>query len=397
MGRTRLLIIFYDNDVNKMIMKNEIKIKKITVGLVISQLSFGGAERQLYELAVGLIKNRDYNPLVICYSSYRQPNGLMLEKKGVHVIYLDIKLNYLSKLAWIKKQLLENNCQIAYAFLNPTNIYCWLACLGTNIRFIASVRGLPKLNLPLYLGLRAALAGSVRIIANSESGKQWAIDNYKVDPKKTVTIANSVRPINFGPRVNVSLRKELGIPNDDIVIGLVSNMKAQKCPELMLEIANELLKKDKNIHFIWIGDGPLLSKILAKYNMFPEKIKRLIHFIGSKNNPEDWYSVFNIFMLTSKWEGLSNSLMEAMSIGLPCVCSKVPGIVDSIQNYQTGILVPNNKTEWVKALHSLVRNPELANSIGQNARQEMLNYSSLKLVNKTSGVFEQVLTQTGMR
>lgn len=384
-------------DMGEVIMQPSVEDRKIIIGLVISQLSIGGAERQIYELAVGLERTCVYRPVVICYSNYRHPNGLLLEREGIHVVYPDAPLNYVSKLAWIRKQLLDNHCRIAYAFLNPTNIYCWLACVGTNIGFIASVRGLPSLNLPLRLGLKAALAGSDWIIANSESGKQWVVDSYKADPQKIAVIANAVRPINYDPEVNNSLRIELGITNNDTVIGLVSNMKAQKRPGFMLEVATEILKDNKNVHFVWVGDGPLYSEILIKYGLLPANIRQFIHFVGAKDNSEDWFSVFNVYMLISEWEGLSNSLMEAMSLGLPCICSDVPGIVDIIQNKQTGILVLNKKFDWLKALDDVVRNPELARYVGQNARREMVSFSPLVLAEKTSVVFDQVLAKKRTR
>ena len=77
------------------------------VGIVIGHLTIGGAERQIYELAVGLSKTCDYEPVVICYSDLRNPFGPKLEKEGVRVVYLTSPRNYISKLTWIRKQLLE--------------------------------------------------------------------------------------------------------------------------------------------------------------------------------------------------------------------------------------------------------------------------------------------------
>ena len=363
------------------------------VGIVIGHLTIGGAERQVYELAVGLTKTCAYEPVVICYSNFRNPFGSKLEKEGVKVVYLNSSQNYLSKLAWIRKQLIENDCQIAYAFLPQTNVYCWLACMSTGIAFIASVRGIPHLNLLFGLGLNAAFAGSDIIIANSESGKKWAVKKHKADPKKIVTIVNAVRHINFDPSARKILRIELGIEPHEIVIGLVSNIKEAKCPDFMLEIASDFLKVAKDIHFIWVGDGSLYTDILRRYHALPSTIQSKIHFVGAKENIGDWFSVFNIFMLISEGEGLPNALMEAMSLGLPCICSDVPGIVDVINNYQTGILVPNNKEGWISSLSNLVQNKELSRFVGENAKNEMLKYSPQMLVANTTAIFNEILSK----
>ena len=359
----------------------------IRIAIVIGHLTYGGAERQVYELAVGLRQFTSYQPMVLCYSPFLHPFGERLIAEGIQVNHLDRKVNHLAKLNWIRKQLINHQCKIVYAFLNTANINCWLASLNLKIKLITSVRGLPTLSPLLNLGLRLSFRGSHKIIANSESGKQWAVVTKGAHPEKIVVIPNAVRKYQRRELNGVKLRHRLNIPINDVVIGTIARLDYPKRPELLLDIANKFLDQRTNVHFVWAGNGSQSTKVKEKLSQYYPDKKLKIHFLDPIENIDEYLSLFDIFYLISDREGLSNSLMEAMSVGLPCVCSASPGNTDIINNYNDGILVSNECNAWVDALVDLMNKPDLAYRLGANAAKQMASFTTELYSKNTAAVF----------
>jgi glycosyltransferase involved in cell wall biosynthesis len=121
------------------------------------------------------------------------------------------------------------------------------------------------------------------------------------------------------------------------------------------------------------GEDKMVIDLIKKYST-NDKVK----FCGSVPNKEVFYlfSTAQIFVLLSDYEGLSQSLLEAMACGLVPVCSNMKsGIPELITNNQTGIIVENRTSEFIKAIRRLKEEPALCMEISKNARQKVLSYS----------------------
>ncbi|MDT2882277.1 MULTISPECIES: glycosyltransferase [Lactococcus] len=157
---------------------------------------------------------------------------------------------------------------------------------------------------------------------NTSEGEKNSALSYKIDKNnKFEVIYNGLPNINFPNRMDI--RKELEISNNVYLFGNTSRLNHQKNPDLFLKIAHEVIKRDKNIHFIWIGNGSLESEIKDKvvnYNICDN-----FHLIGYKENSEILVSGFDAFLSTSNGESFGYSAVEALRAGVPVLLSNVMG------------------------------------------------------------------------
>lgn len=129
-----------------------------------------------------------------------------------------------------------------------------------------------------------------------------------------------------------------------------------------------------------VGDGPLreeLTQLRDSLGMTSDEV----HFTGRLDDPSDVLKASDLFVLPSRAEGMSNSLLEAMATGLPCVVSAIGGNVDLIQPDLTGRLVAGSSPEaWAEAILGVYRNPEAARRWGRSAREKVEREYSIDAV-----------------
>lgn len=122
------------------------------------------------------------------------------------------------------------------------------------------------------------------------------------------------------------------------------------------------------------------------------RVSSRIHFVGAKVDVGAWLSLFDVFVLTSAWEGLPGALMEAMSSGLPCLATDVPGTRDLVVHEKNALLAGFQRDAFVRELQRLLSSTALQAQLGENAKREMqVNYNYEKLTQRTVEVFRSVL------
>jgi glycosyltransferase involved in cell wall biosynthesis len=97
-----------------------------------------------------------------------------------------------------------------------------------------------------------------------------------------------------------------------------------------------------------------------------------VHFIGHQAEPEPYYEVMDVFALTSRSEGMPQTIMEAFAAGVPVVASRVGGIPEMVEDDRSGLLFTAGDEEGLAhALGKVLRNPELARRLREAARERV--------------------------
>lgn len=117
------------------------------------------------------------------------------------------------------------------------------------------------------------------------------------------------------------LRKQYGINEDTIVIGFVGRIEYQKNPVFLIRVFKEFYGMNHNSKLVLVGSGIMESECKALVRKFDLEDKVL--FLGRKKETSDYYSMFDVFLLPSLFEGLGVVLVEAQATGLPCLVSSV--------------------------------------------------------------------------
>ncbi len=186
------------------------------------------------------------------------------------------------------------------------------------------------------------------------------------------------------------LRKELSIDMGDKIIGNFSALADHKDYPLFLETARALLQRGLAAHFVIAGKGPEEGSIRS----FIEKhgLSERIHLLGFRKDIPMLMKSLDLFLITSKTEGLGTIILEAFAGGIPVVATRAGGIPELVENGSTGLLADVGDSEGLqKAVFRIFEEPGLKERIVNNAALKVQEFSFRATAQKTIGIYKQVL------
>jgi len=124
---------------------------------------------------------------------------------------------------------------------------------------------------------------------------------------------------SYKPGVREKIWKELGIPDDCLLIGHIGRFCFQKNQEFLIKIFCEVLKEKPCAKLLLVGIGPDMDRIRNLVKVYGEEDK--VIFTGARNDVNRIYQAMDVFVLPSRYEGLPVVLVEAQAASLPCVVS----------------------------------------------------------------------------
>ena len=135
---------------------------------------------------------------------------------------------------------------------------------------------------------------------------EWLFGKKIIERKELNVINNAIdlKKFEFNEKTREDLRKELGIKEDTMVIGHIGRFMKQKNHDFLIDVFNELIKKNENSILMLIGQGPLLNDMKQKVRDL--KIEDKVKFIGQVTDVEKYYNIMDIFLFPSIYEGLRN-------------------------------------------------------------------------------------------
>ncbi len=168
----------------------------------------------------------------------------------------------------------------------------------------------------------------------------------------------------------------------------VGRLEPQKNHKLLLTSFKEIVDMFPEYTLVIYGEGTLRKKLEGIISELDLTDK--VSMPGNINNIHQKLLEAEFFVLPSDYEGLSNALLEAMMMGLPCISTDCAGSNEVIISGENGILVPvGNKARLVNAMKLLINNRELALSLGSQAKETSNQFSSTNIIRKWESVLEQ--------
>ena len=286
-------------------------MKKIL--LYINTIHRGGAERVMVNLANQLVRNGNDCILV---TSFRDDWEYSLDSKVKRISLFEKPIrNYVIRniflVAGLRRVVKKEKPCTILSFMAEPNFRSLIACFGIRIKKVISVRNDPEKEYPvLFTKILAKLLFRTanHIVFQTEEAKNWF---PKAIQKKSSILFNPVDEIFYQTKYN-------GVRKGIVTTG---RLVPQKNHELLIRaysmVANEL---DDNLYIY--GDGPLkesLIKLVQNLNLCDR-----VFLPGATKNVADVIKSARLFVLSSDYEGLPNSLMEAMALGIPCLSTNCP-------------------------------------------------------------------------
>jgi glycosyltransferase involved in cell wall biosynthesis len=378
--------------------KNEIK-----VAMVISkaEASLGGTQKQALRLADEL-QSQAVSVFVLTKRKSRkraQTQGKELNGR-VQIVYLPVTdlqpaWSFLFSLliwAWVNR----GSFQIIHAHNAATGVIASIIGWLTGKKVIVKI---PSLKYVQYLNGGSLSRELRRWIITKKTDRFIAVSTEMLEalreagiaPEKLALISNGIEltaPRNTNP---CALKQELSENPERPVVLFVGRLVKEKGVDRLLR-AWASLPGHETMLLLIVGDGPLredLESQAKKLRLFPS-----VRFLGHQAEVSKFYSVADLFVLPSKTEGMSNSLLEAMAAGLPVVASKVGGNKDVIEDQQSGFLVDwEDTTLCAEMLLTLLSDTELRQRMGNAARRQVSAFAMSDVAERYHDLYQAVLQE----
>lgn len=370
----------------------------IKVSLLIPTLDQSGAEKQLSLLATGL--PRDEFEVQVITLTRGGPYETILKEHQIPVTNLKKRFKF-DPFAYraLKKTLQHQQPDILHTWLFAANSYGRMA-----------VKSLPASQ------KRPKVIVSERCVDSWKSNWQHNVD-HRLLPQTSLLVGNSQGVVDFYREKNIpesilrvvcngipipdttvcetarnQLIQEHNLPKDARLVAFVGRLARQKRVEDLLWALQLLRQMDDNVILLIIGDGPeraKLEQLARKYTVTPH-----VRFLGHRPDVKKLFPMFELFLLASDFEGQSNSIMEAMSYGIPVIASDIQPNQELVLHGKTGFLTAvGDCTGYAQYAERILADPALAKELGTASQKRMQEEFSVdKMVQSYAALYRDVLT-----
>ena len=362
---------------------------------IITGLSTGGAEMMLYKL-LDRINREQFDPFVISltYEGESQISQRISDSDiPIYLLNINSKKEILQAIWRLINLVRKIQPDIIQGWMYHANLAAQFASLLTfqsvptvwNIRHSVYSLKYEKSTTATIIKLLAKMSSFPKniIYVSHISAKQHEKLGYQ--DSKSVVIPNGFDTEVFTPSINArnGLRRELGLTENAIVIGLIARYHPMKDHDNFLSAATLLLKKFPDIHFVLVGTGVKKenSGIVSLLSDFKLTHDPHFHFLGERQDISKITAGFDIASLVSAWgEGFPNVVGEAMSCGVPCVVTDVGDSAWIVG--ETGKVVPPKDPEKLAQVwqEMIELGQEKRNQLGTLARQRIIENFSLDAI-----------------
>ena len=239
-----------------------------------------------------------------------------------------------------------------------------------------------------------------RYTAVSVELTNYLIEDIKVPSSRVTRICNGVDTEKFSPAENKSLaRNKLQPPfegKNRIIFGTIGRMQAVKDQVTLAKAFIELVKTttdgERKFALVLVGDGPLREQALSLIQ--EAGLESITWLPGARDDTPEFLRMFDVFVLPSLAEGISNTILEAMASGLPVIATDVGGNSELVEENKTGVLVPRANPHALRdAMTTLSRSPEIIADFGKAGRARVCNEFSLRgMVTNYVAAYESLLS-----
>jgi glycosyltransferase involved in cell wall biosynthesis len=224
-----------------------------------------------------------------------------------------------------------------------------------------------------YALLRLTASLPDRVVCVSEAVRQTVLERERLDPERVVVIHNGIdlgmaSGEDRGDQL-AELRERHGLDGEDLIVGMVANFNRPiKGARYFVEAMPQILAAVPRARFLFLGggneEGPLRARVAEL------GVSAAVVFAGFQTQVELYYELMDISVLTSLSEGLSMTLLESMSHGLPVVATRVGGNPELVTDGETGWLVPAKDVgAFASRVIALLQDPALRRKMGAAGRR----------------------------
>jgi len=371
-------------------------LKPLHILHVEAAAGWGGQEIRVFQETL-LLLERGYSVSLICQAD--SP----LEKKCGAVSNADFhfqpllmkKMMNLSTFVALYRYVLKNNFDIIHTH---SSVDSWLGGLVGKLLRVPVVRT-RHVSLPVKDFFPNHLLYShipQRILTSGNMISDIMKKIRCVNSSHVVSIPAGVDLRKFNSSISgQKIREELKVDSSQFLVGKIGVIRGWKGHNYFLEAIPLILKEIPQTRFVIVGDGPGFKEIESKIKI--AGLDDRVALLGHREDVPEIMAALDVQVLASfAGEGTPQVIPQAFAMKTPVVATKIASIPELLGNGERGILIePQNPLEIAKAVLKLIRNPETANCLVENANQFCLNELTVdKMMDSTIAIYEEVISSS---
>jgi len=373
---------------------------------VIHRLDFGGLENGLVNLVNRLPPER-YRHAIVCLAGFNLAIRARILRPDVEVLSLD-KQPGKDPAAYLRmwRVLRQRRPAIVHTRNLGTVDMQWVAALAAVPHRVHGEHGWelgdPQGLSPRSLRIRRACRPVIhRYVPMSQDSARWLERHVGVQPERIRQLYSGVDVERFrpdGPRATDTAGAEKGAgAGRGPTLGTIGRLDPVKNQEALLEAFARLRQRHAGLRLVIVGDGPLRGHLQSLAQSLG--VAGDVTFTGSRTDTPDLLRSFDVFVLPSVNEGISNTILEAMACGVPVVASGVGGNPELVVDGVCGSLYdPADPQALQQALLPYLTDPALRERHGRAARERVLqNFSLDSMVGRYLALYDELLAASPAR
>lgn len=340
---------------------------------VVNSLEVGGLEKFVLSLSNNYIK------FVNCYFVCLSNEGELYSKSQNNMFFINKNDGLsLKPIIEIIKLVKKYKIDLIHTHNQAPQLYGALAGFFSNVKVVHTKHGRNEPHLPRRVKLDKFSSFLTRaIVPVSADAADVCIKVIGINPKKIHLILNGIDTVNFMPGPTGVLRSMVHCKADYALIGIVARLSPEKDHVTLIEACSILRSKGLLFRLAIIGDGPRKTELVALVKQLD--LLEEIHFLGTRHDVASLMADLDLFVLSSTTEGVSLTLLEAMSCGIPIVATNVGGTPEVVVDGTTGYLVPSKNPEALaERMSDILLDSNLGKRMGRAGRERVVDKFSIK-------------------
>jgi glycosyltransferase involved in cell wall biosynthesis len=371
--------------------------KPVRIDFLITGTGTGGAEKILFELVSGLPPEKYLSRVI----SMKKPGATAkkISSAGVKVVSLGLPektdFRYVIFLLFAVAKLL-------FLLLTdrPKILHCWLFQANIMGRFLARLCGVPvNISSLRVVEEERMVQYPIDLLSSRMVTKYTAVckavgDHYK---KRLALSKDMIRVVPNGIDLESFTREPSSFDSQlkdkkYLVVGAMGRLHYQKGFDVLISALPDVINEQDNVRVLIAGDGPRKNEL----EILIEKLDvgTNVELVGEVSGPVEFLRKLDIFVLSSRWEGMPNVVLEAMAQGLPVIGTKAGGTPELVVcgGSETGILIePENIKELSGALLSLLGDPERRETMSKSSLERVKKYDMDEMIQAYENLYSELL------
>jgi len=366
----------------------------------VNRMDVGGSQTHLLQV-LRLLDRTRFTPALCCLTG----KGALLDTaRSLGVPVYDGGLRALKSpgalAAWagLRALMKREGFDVVHNYLLRANIVGSVAARLAGVPVVlASKRGCHERRGMELIGARLGNALSDAVTTNAEAVRDFVADNESCPRDKMVVIPSGIDTERFQPLPPFDAKTPLGLDPARPVVGIITRMRTRKGVEEFLRAMVEVRRRIPGVQVAVAGEVELEDELREMVEA--GGLQEDLRLLGRRSDMPEVVSAFDVFVLSSHDEGMSNAILEAMAMCKPVVATDVGGTGEVVRHGESGLLVPPRVVEpLAEAILEVLGDPVRARAMGELGREIVVaGFSSRSMVAQMEKLYFSLLGAKGRK